>query len=55
LLGFDFSKTHRDEANALFELFDASVRAAEPASVRLLANFEEVFHASELKRRCKEA
>ncbi len=55
LLCFDFSNSDRAEAEALFELFDATVRAEEPGSVRLLADFENAWHAPDLTRRWKSA
>lgn len=55
LLVVDFSNTNREEANALFELFDATVKAEPEGSVRLLGDFEGGYHAPELTRRWKEA
>jgi hypothetical protein len=55
LLVVDFSNTNREEASALFELFDATVKAEAEGSVRLLADFEGGFHAPDLTRRWKEA
>lgn len=55
LLVFDFSNSSRAEAEALFELFDATVRAEPEGSVRLLADFENGWHAPELTRKWKSA
>jgi hypothetical protein len=55
LLVVDFSNTNREEASALFELFDATVKAEAPGSIRLLADFENGFHSPDLTRRWKEA
>lgn len=55
LLVFDFSNSSRAEAEALFELFDATVRAEPEGSVRLLADFENGWHAPELTRKWKTA
>jgi hypothetical protein len=55
LLVIDFGNSRKDEANALFELFDAMVRAEAPGSVRLLGDFENAYHAPDLTRRWKEA
>lgn len=55
LLVVDFSNTNKDEAHALFEIFDAQVKAEPEHSVRLLGDFENGYHAPELTKRWKEA
>jgi hypothetical protein len=55
LLVFDFSNTSPSEAEALFELFDTTVRAEPAGSVRVLADFEGAYHAPDLVRRWKSA
>lgn len=48
LLIFDCSNNNHDEAYALFEAFDREVRARPEGSVRVLADFENAYHASDL-------
>jgi hypothetical protein len=55
LLVVDFTNTNREEASALFELFDATVKAEAAGSIRLLADFENGYHAPDITRRWKEA
>ena len=55
LLVIDFGDSNKADANALFELFDATVRAEPEHSVRLLADFEGAWHAPDLTVRWKEA
>jgi hypothetical protein len=55
LLVFDFGNTSQPEAEALFELFDSTVRAEPEHSVRLLADLEDAYHAPDLVRRWKTA
>jgi hypothetical protein len=51
----DFSDTSKDEAEALFELFDATVKAEPPGSVRVLMDLEGGYHSPGLTRRWKDA
>lgn len=55
LLVVDFGNTTKEEANGLFELFDAAVRAEPEGSLRLLADFNGAFHAPDLTQRWKVA
>lgn len=55
LLVFDCSNNTREEAFLLFEAFDREVRQRPLGSVRVLADFENAYHAAELTSRWKES
>lgn len=55
LLVLDAANDSKDEAEAVFELFDATIRAEPDNSVRLLADLENGFHSPALTLRWKEA
>ena len=55
LLIFDCSNNNRDEAYALFDAFQRTVLPEPPGTVRVLMDFENAAHETELTRRWKEA
>ena len=55
LLIFDCSDNTKEEAYQLFEAFDREVRARPEGSVRVLADFENAYHAADLTAKWKEA
>jgi hypothetical protein len=55
LLVFDCSNNSKEEAYALFEAFDREVRSKAEGGVRVLADFENAYHAADLTARWKGA
>ena len=55
LLVFDCSDNTKDEAYAQFTAFDQAVRSRPENSVRVLADFENAFHAADLTAQWKGA
>jgi hypothetical protein len=55
LLIFDCSDNTKEEAYQLFDAFDREVRSRPEGSVRVLADFENAYHAADLTAKWKEA